>query len=205
MPTLYIADVERDVGMKNLSRKEAAKILEGMKVKIEIPKAAVMQWERNTALDMAIEALKYSEIPNSSYCISRQAAIDELEERLQANGYSDIRLVSELNRSIGYIMRLPSAQTEPQWIPCSERLPEAEKEVFVYLFTDRPYIAWIDDLGIWRTNDFIVDKEDEPKAWMSPPEPYIEDDTDYDYERAVDQLEHDIRWEHTFNPDDGSM
>lgn len=44
--------------------------------------------------------------------ISRAAAIDELEERLQANGYSNVALVSELNRCIGYIMRLPSAQSE---------------------------------------------------------------------------------------------
>ena len=62
--------------MKKLSQEEAAKVLEDMKVKIEIPKAAVTQWKRNTALDMAVEALKYSEIPNSSDCISRQAAID---------------------------------------------------------------------------------------------------------------------------------
>ena len=48
--------------MKNLSRKEALEILNGMKVKIKIPKAAVMQNKRNAALDMAIEALKYSEI-----------------------------------------------------------------------------------------------------------------------------------------------
>ena len=58
MLTFYIADVERDAGMKKLSQEEAVKVLEGMKVKIEIPKAAVTQWERNTALDMAIEALK---------------------------------------------------------------------------------------------------------------------------------------------------
>ena len=44
--------------------------------------------------------------------ISRQAAIDVLEERLQANGYSNVALVSELNRSIGYLMQLPSAQPE---------------------------------------------------------------------------------------------
>lgn len=30
-------------------------------------------------------------------------------------------------------------------------------------------------------------------------------ETDYDYERAVDQLEHDILYEPTFNQDDGSM
>lgn len=40
--------------------------------------------------------------------IDRQAAIDALEERLQANGHSNVDLVSELNRSVGYLMRLPS-------------------------------------------------------------------------------------------------
>ena len=44
--------------------------------------------------------------------ISRQEAIDVLEERLQANGYSNAALVLEFNRSIGYLMRLPSAQRE---------------------------------------------------------------------------------------------
>lgn len=49
--------------------------------------------------------------------ISRQAAINVLEERLQANGYSNVALVSELNRSIGYLMQLPSAQPEHgRWI-----------------------------------------------------------------------------------------
>lgn len=46
-------------------------------------------------------------------CISRQAAIDVLEERLKANGYSNVALVSELNRIIGYLMRLPSTRPEP--------------------------------------------------------------------------------------------
>lgn len=45
--------------------------------------------------------------------IERQAAIDVLEERLQANGYSNVALVSELNRSIGYLMRLPSVDAVP--------------------------------------------------------------------------------------------
>lgn len=48
--------------------------------------------------------------------ISLNAAIDELEERLRANGSSNVALVSELNRCIGYIMRLPSAQP-PKEIP----------------------------------------------------------------------------------------
>lgn len=45
--------------------------------------------------------------------IDRQAAIDVLEERLQANGYCNVALASELNRSIGYLMRLPTVEAEP--------------------------------------------------------------------------------------------
>ena len=45
--------------------------------------------------------------------INRRAAIDVLEERLKANGYSNATLVSELNRCIGYLMRLPSADVQP--------------------------------------------------------------------------------------------
>lgn len=44
--------------------------------------------------------------------IDRQAAIDVLEERIKANGYSNVALVSELNRSLGYLMSLPPAQPE---------------------------------------------------------------------------------------------
>ena len=47
--------------------------------------------------------------------ISRQAAIDELEERKFANGRTgepNVAVISELNKAIGYIMRLPSAQPE---------------------------------------------------------------------------------------------
>lgn len=51
--------------------------------------------------------------------ISRQAAIDMLEERLQANGYSNVDLVSELNRSIGYLMRLPSVDAV-EVVRCAE-------------------------------------------------------------------------------------
>ncbi len=76
--TLYIVDAGKDVGMKNISSEEAMEILEDMKVKIEVPKAAVTQNKRNAALDMAIEALNRSEIPNGSELISKQAAIDEV-------------------------------------------------------------------------------------------------------------------------------
>ena len=48
--------------------------------------------------------------------IDKQLAIYVLEERIKANGYSNVTLVSELNRCIGYLMQLPSVH--PQWNYC---------------------------------------------------------------------------------------
>lgn len=115
MLTLYIADVERDVGMKNLSQEEAEKVLEGMKVKIEIPKAAVTQWKRNAALDMAIEALKCSEVPNSSDCISRQAVINLI--RGCNSALEEPRIFDSHNSGTifkHYITELPSVNPQPK-------------------------------------------------------------------------------------------
>lgn len=192
MLILCIADVERDVGMKNLSRKEAMEILNGMKVKIEIPKAAVTQNKRNAALDMAINALNCSEIPNNSDTIYRQQAIDVLEERLQNSGYSNVALVSELNRSIGYLMRLPSAQSEQQWVPCSERLPEEREWIGTKMFgttiSDEVYVTFEAPDGQRFTKHISFQngklspadektmqvwfKGAKPIAWMPLPEPY---------------------------------
>ena len=49
--------------------------------------------------------------------ISRQAVIDEIEERVFANRTA-IPVVSELNRIEGYVMRLPSAH--PEIIRCKD-------------------------------------------------------------------------------------
>jgi len=49
--------------------------------------------------------------------------------------------------------------------------PKNNEQVFVYLFENSPYIAWFDN-GEWRTNDFVIDKDDEPVAWMPLPEPW---------------------------------
>ena len=46
--------------------------------------------------------------------ISRQAAIDEIEERKFANR-TVVSVVSELNRLEGYILRLPSVHPEIIW------------------------------------------------------------------------------------------
>lgn len=69
-------------------------------------------------------------------------------------------------------------ETQPRWIPVEEALPEDCTEVFVYLFDNsRPHIAWIEDTH-WYTEDFEIERENEPVAWMPLPEPYQGGDTD---------------------------
>lgn len=114
MLTLYIADAERGVSMKNLSPKEAITILESMRIDIPLPKAAVTQMKRNLALDMAINALNCSDIPNNSDTISRQQAIDALrtcydtETVTMDNGDEYINY----GDAVGEIEQLPSVQPE---------------------------------------------------------------------------------------------
>lgn len=112
--------------------------------------------------------------------ISRQAAIDEIDEWIKAfreNGHkesaADARLIQD------GIIQLPSAQPEPQWIPCSERLPHGS-------CSDLVNVSIHDDSGDtpfdytscgWVTTDgeyWIVDNEinNHVIAWMPLPEPW---------------------------------
>ena len=61
--------------------------------------------------------------------------------------------------------------TMNEWIPVTERLPKKDVPVFVYLFGDSPYIAWINCEGEWETEQFTIDHDYLPKAWMPLPEP----------------------------------
>lgn len=89
-------------------------------------------------------------------------------------------------------VKLPSAQPEPPWTPCSKKLPEENGDYWVtvdpqyvppgYRSTDM--ITWRD--GKWVMADyFVLDGEGLKKpeykvveaplpviAWMPPPEPY---------------------------------
>jgi len=70
--------------------------------------------------DTAIEALRYSEFPNSSDCISRQAAIDAIHCDITITGRQNAELVAAtIGAFADRIKALPSAQPEREkgkWI-----------------------------------------------------------------------------------------
>lgn len=63
----------------------------------------------------------------------------------------------------------------PRWIPCSERLPEEDREVLITAWRDTVMIAWLDD-GEW-TNDAVTFTDSSMvNAWMPLPEPWKEEE-----------------------------
>lgn len=97
--------------------------------------------------------------------ISRQAAIDKLK-REEKIFYSP----TGLRYLIGAIRDLPSAQPEPRWIPCSERLPTTKDDYIITVkdksLTWTDYVEWSADYHWWEYDDDMV------IAWMPLPEPY---------------------------------
>lgn len=81
--------------------------------------------------DTAIEALRYSEFPNSSDCISRQAAIDVLTESLNK--------IPMINNTTNEMIR------RDERITCIHeiiRLPSAEPKTGKWIIQDNPKTGW---------------------------------------------------------------
>jgi len=129
--------------------------------------------------------------------ISRQAAIDaildladfvsviELFEYVEDHNQQDSRLGGIID-AIDAVLLLPSAQSEPRWIPCSERLPEEKQDVLLLMPQNMVVGFWEDVLcdggRTWYANSgngYFTDMDvlngyDDPIAWMPLPEPYQE-------------------------------
>ena len=145
------------------------------------------------ALVMAIEALKKAGIYGD--IIYREDALMCLTGEYPADFKHDELIAKFIRR----IRKLPSAQPEQRWIPCSERLPDDLAEVNVtwvnhdpepyYGFAkNKPFTAsavyyegkwyWYssvcaDVLGEYGRNDVdAVDDTIEITAWQPLPEPY---------------------------------
>lgn len=131
----------------------------------------------------------------------------------------------DANYAIDFLEQMPSAdRPQGEWIPCSERLPNEGETVLVCMgltghkheweeqriiefgriSSDRYDVEgtgweWLNESGAdyWQAdwNNSIL-------AWMPLPKPWKGAD---DYERAIEQTEHDMLYEPTYNSEDGSM
>ena len=120
--------------------------------------------------------------------VSRQAAIDRINkqrEHLQPDIYPQDKIGDAAYRICAeFIERLPSAQPEQQWIPCSERLPEEPYGCLVTVWDTNPvtmdefenilpyFVGW--DGEQWNDGDG-EQCPFEVVAWMPLPEPYREE------------------------------
>ena len=119
--------------------------------------------------------------------ISRQGAIDAFMEEVPSYGLMDAdgNIVSGCKDSdvIAMLEQLPSEQSEPNWIPCSERLPEICANGLSKLvwacerYGDGTMWQSIDQCtadGAWMSEVPFDDPCDRCKviAWMPLPEPY---------------------------------
>ena len=134
--------------------------------------------------------------------IYRQEAIDALESGKDKTAKGDIGgfYNAIIQNDIDKLRNLPSAQ--PEWIPCSERMPENNDpvnvtwvnhnpEVYYADIKDKPFTAtahyhngrwywfssvtqdYLNEYDVWTPD--LVDKDVEIIAWMPLPEPYKED------------------------------
>jgi hypothetical protein len=137
--------------------------------------------------------------------ISRQAAIDALEKvasffpyRVPGNRDTYDKYSEAWNDAIGRaeieIEKLQSAQ--PTIIRCKDCKYWKEKPLYTYC--EKMY-----RMGILDVLDYATEEND--FCSMAEKRGSEDDETDCDYERAVEQLEHDMLYEPTFDPDDGSM
>ena len=95
---------------------------------------------------------------------------DDLKRALVTNGFrNDVDMMMTLET----INNAPTIDSEPHWIPCSERLPEKDG----YYLTTTCYRQVYCDF--WNEDHF--DRTEAVIAWMPLPEPYEgEGDVDHD-------------------------
>ena len=100
-------------------------------------------------------------------------SIDEYDTGYAKLIYDAADAIEELEICCNHLQRDYKALCNylPKWIPVTKKPPEKDIPVFVYLFGDSPYIAWINHEGEWETEEFTIDRDYLPQVWMSLPEP----------------------------------
>lgn len=96
---------------------------------------------------------------------------EELEKIkcIKAVTLEECKCAEEHRQLAEWLKELKQLREQTKGIPVSERPPEKDKEVLIYI--DRsPYLATYED-GEWNTDNFTVDPEYEPTKWWELPEP----------------------------------
>ena len=92
------------------------------------------------------------------------------------------------NDAIDAVIENEPTVSAPQWIPCSERLPEDDTLMLVNYVDNRPeaidiWIGWHEMENVWYIDGEVHSKEygNEVIAWMPLPKPYKEGEKNADY------------------------
>lgn len=123
--------------------------------------------------------------------ISRQDAVDEIQMLMEQSEDDEHDKIwnNAIRGAVNAVKHhTKSAQPEPQWIPCSERLPEDGQEVLVYAvgkadgfigdnvialserFMFRLFPAW-NGVGQWKSPWEYFSSNYEITHWMPLPDP----------------------------------
>lgn len=149
-----------------MDREKAADLLDNLIGMVEDNHGA----DYDTALKMGIEALSTSGdgLEPVDDTIFRQAAIDAAIEAINewGGGWDAEREARDA------INALPSAQPEPQWIPCSETEDLPEHEVLCCDRYGEELIGWLS----YSDDQWLCESDGEmmydPIAWREKPEPW---------------------------------
>ena len=110
--------------------------------------------------------------------ISRQAVKEWLAKW---EGYLDADMIARMQYRV---IDIPNAKPEQQWIPCSERLPDTNRDVLLQFGNSMGVGFWEHNSWGINTGDDIYseigEREAQPIAWRELPEPWEggEDETD---------------------------
>ena len=100
-------------------------------------------------------------------CISRQAAIDMIEKYF--NGLP----IAVHYDMIAMIHRLPTAQPEPQWIPCERELPEVGRSILISVGGMYTAEGCLREDGDWTQFRWdAIQRKDRVGAWKPLEEPW---------------------------------
>lgn len=149
---------------------------------MSLTKAKVLPRPETVTINNNADEIKVTN-RNDKKTIYRQAAIDALRKEVEMTHDDNDEQIYyiDADNAISVIEQLPSAQPEPQWIPCSERLPEETLKSY-WICTDAGYqceCRWTNinhlftDLTMkWHWHIMDVPQYDSVVAWMPLPEPW---------------------------------